>query len=919
MAVVLRVLGPVELVGDEGPLLLPDKQRRLLAALAAAFPDPVGVGQLLEALWPQTAPPSAVSLVQVYVSQVRKLLGGDAGIRRRGVGYLLELDGEERLDARAFERLVAEARGAAAEGRGAGAVLLFRRGLSLWRGRAYGELADEQPLRGEAARLEELRLAALEERFELELALGRHRELVSELRSYAATEPLRERLQAQTMLALYRCGRQSEALELYTLTRRRLRDELGLEPGPELRDLQRRLLQQDPGLAPVQARPLAAAPLPAAAGELLGRERELAELRELLSSRRARLLVLAGAGGSGKTSLALEAARAAGSSFADGAAFVDLAPLRDPELVLATIAKRLGVPESGEDQLASLAQALRQRELLLVLDNAEHLHEAAPLYVELLARAAGLSLLVTSRVVLHLSGEHVYPVEPLAADDAAALFRRRAHEAGARLRLEEDDDLAVERICERLDGLPLAIELAAARTRTLAPAELLARLEPRLPLLTGGPRDLPARQQTLAATLAWSYELLDEPTRRDLHRLSVFAGGCTLEAAERVCGATVERLATLVDHNLLRRSVSEGESRYALLETIREDALERLDPDEADHLREAHAAYFLELAERAFPERLERPRNWLPRLEREQPNLRAALDCLAATDPQRTLQLAGALGWFWSFAGQFAEGRRRLAGALEHASGDQAVRARALAMGAQLLNAQGDLALARTWGEEAAALATDLGEPEPAAVALLVLAGICTHQGELEHAGRLLDDALAYARRLDQPTFVTRALAGACYALVCGGETDRAETTAHELLDEARAQGDEIAEANAFHYLGDCALQRGRCDLAEKRYRAALAAFWRLGLSNQAETELTGLAMALAGQARSREALRYAAAVKAHRAGEGVQPSVAFWEELQARYLGTARAALGSGPAEKIWHEGERLPIEAAITEALAT
>jgi predicted ATPase/DNA-binding SARP family transcriptional activator len=893
-------------------------QRRLLAVLTTSAGVPCASDMVIEGLWETSPPASAAKLLQVYVSQLRKLLPAGIAIRSRDRGYLLEVaDGA--LDAAEFERLLQDGCAAGEDGNPALAASLCRRALALWRGRAYGELAYCEFARAEADRLEELRLACLEERFEAELALGRHAQLLAELERAAAAQPLRERLQAQAMLALYRCGRQSDALEYYGATRARLRDELGLEPGPQLSELQRRILRHDPELsAPASQAPERLDTLPVPPNALLGRGRELAELHELLLQERARLLVLTGAGGSGKTRLAIAAAREAASSFANGAVFVDLAPLRDPELVPVTIASRLGIREIGDDPFATLADALRPQQLLLVLDNAEHLRAAAPGYAELLTQAPHLTLLVTSRAVLHLSGEHVYPVEPLQAGAAAELFRTRAREAEPRLQLGSADEAAVATICERLDGLPLAIELAAAHIRTLTPSELVARLEPRLPLLTGGPRDLPARQQTLAATLEWSYQLLDEAVQRDLRRLAIFAGGCTLEAAERVVASTLDRLAALVDHNLVHRTSNELGSRYTMLETIREDALQRLAAAETTELRDDHADYFVELAERAYARRLDQPECWLPLLEQEHANFRAALDWLGENDPQLALRLAGALGWFWAFRGHFLEGRRRLSEALARTRHADAIRARALAMGAQLVGGgQGDLETARTWGEEAATIARTLDEPELAAVSLHILGTICIQQDELAHARALNEEGLTYARRSDNGELEIRFLMSVCYILVCGRQPDLAEPRARELLARARETHSRIGEMFAHHYLGDCALQRRDCAAAEPHYRDALAIAWRLGHTDQAATELIGLAMALAGQGKNRQALSLAAAVNAHRAAQAVLPHVPFWEELQDHYFNQARANLGEPAATQAAHEGQATPIEQTTTQIL--
>ena len=812
-AVEVRVLGTVELVGEDGPIPVgAAMQRRLLAALALDHGRACSADLLLDALWAGTPPPSAAKLLQVYVSQLRKALPGAAHIRREVGGYLLDVP-EGSFDAARFERLLEQGRAASAGGNAALAASLLRRALEIWRGPAYGELGYESFFRHEAERLDELRLAAHEERIDAELALGRDGELIPELQRLAAEHPLRERLQAQAMLALYRSGRQSDALEQYAATRVRLRDQLGLEPGHELQLLQRRILRHDPGLAPTTRARVPSVVLPAPPNTLLGRERELAELRGLLLRDDVRLLVLTGAGGSGKTRLALEAARAAAPSFANGAAFVELAPLQDPELVAPAISHTLAVTE--EDGAGALAASLSQSELLLVVDNAEHLRSAAPIYAELLAGAPGLKILLTSRVVLHLSGEHVYPVEPLAEDAAVELFSIRAREAEPRLASGGEDEDAIRTICRRLDGLPLAIELAAARARALTPAELAAKLVPRLPLLTGGPRDLPARQQTLEATLAWSHDLLGDDERRDLRRLAVFTGGCTLEAAETVCETPLDRLGELVDHNLLFRVTADGSSRYSMLETIREFARDRLaESGEQDDVARSHAEYFLALAERAETtgEAAYAP-GWLERLDAERDNFRAAVGwTLEAGDPLLALRTLTALTGLWTARGPHHEWRDWLTEAL-HAAPEAPAQLRATALrdlGASCFFT-GEHDEGSAVSEQALELFRELGDTRGVASMLDRLAGLAALTGDHRRARDLAEESVALFRTLGDRY-------GALYPLskIASDEWKRGDpelgiAIAEEAIALARESGDTWWLAGLFAQLGE--MLRGRGDL----------------------------------------------------------------------------------------------------------
>jgi predicted ATPase/DNA-binding SARP family transcriptional activator len=824
----IRVLGPLELIGEHGRVTLgAAKERRLLAALVAEVGKTRSSESLTDAIWGGAPPRSASKLLQVYVSKLRKRLPASAGIRTRGSGYALELD-DGMLDSARFERLLEEARGATRAGNPNLAASILGRALALWSGEAYGELADEDFVRAEARRLEELRLVALEERFVAELALGRDAELLAELRRLADSHPLRERLQAQLMLALYRSGRQSEALDHFAATRRHLHDELGLEPGAELRDLQRRILRHDPTLAvaPGSGRATSVS-LPTPLGPLLGREIELAEIADLLRRDDVRLLVLSGAGGSGKTRLALEAARQNASSFANGAVLVELAPVHDPALVLGAISNALRIEQLrighvGGDPLEAVAAALRSRELLLLLDNFEHLREAAPILVDLVSQAPHLTVLVTSRVVLHLSGEHVYPVEPLDEDAAVALFAERTREADARFDSGGAEE-AIREICRRVDRLPLAIELAARRIRSRTPAELLAGLELRLPLLTGGPRDLPARQQTLRGTIEWSFDILDELERRDVTRLSVFAGGCTFESAEAVCETTLERLSALVDHNLVVRTSTSRGSRYSMLETIRELASELLESaGEADAVRARHAARMLAIAEAAHLSEDDDEPYDQPAALVERDDLRIALDWAAERDVILGLELASALENFWG-ANAPVEGMRRLGQLL-----DRGIDIPPLLRARALRNLAGAAHQERAWDvadpayEESLVICTELGDDRGAALILTRLAYRARENGEPDRARALIDDSERVAGGRFLLTEAQNALL-LSYLALGEGRLDDAEAA----LGRSRELADRLSwrwwEAAVHNVSLTVALQRGDLDAAERYGRAALA------------------------------------------------------------------------------------------------
>jgi predicted ATPase/DNA-binding SARP family transcriptional activator len=915
-AVEIRILGPLAIVGEEGAIALPAaKLRQLLAALVVDAGTIRSSDFLLEALWGASPPPSAAKLLQVYVSKLRRLLPGPARIATHGSGYALEV-GDGLVDAARFERLLGEGRVALREGNPALAAATLRRALSLWRGAAFGELAYDEFARAEAERLEELRLVATEERIGAELELGLQVELLPELHSLAAAHPLRERVQAQIMLALYRSGRQAEALERYDLTRRRLDDELGLEPNTELRELQRRILQHDPALAAPPAVEHVPAVLPAAPNPLRGRERELADLRELLRHDDVRLLVLTGAGGSGKTRLALEAARSSAASFANGAAFVGLAPLRDPGLLATTIASALGILQPAGEPLETLAAALAPKELLLVVDNVEHLRPATPLFVELVARAPRLTLLVTSRVVLHLSGEHVYPVDPLGPDEAAALFLERARGADARFTPEARDEDAIRRLCARVDGLPLAIELAAARSRTLTPAELLERLEARLPILTGGPHDLPARQQTLRATLDWSFRLLDDGEQRDLARLSVFVGGCTAAAAEAVCDTSFERLASLVDHSLLLRTVGPLGSRYSMLETVREFASERRDASgEAPELHRRQAAHALLLAESlglSVEELGTRARQRHDVAREEQANMRAALDWALDSDPELGLRLALALEQFWVSTVP-REGMQRIAALLERADEiPPELRARALRDLGGSTEISGDAEQAARYYRHSLELYEQLADEAGQIRLQRRLANTMLASGDRAGAIELVQQALARARAGGFRFEESELLDTLSVAEFEGGNVE----TAYDLVLRSLKLGRELGawpwgESIKLLNIAEFAIELGRVEDAEAPCLEALALSREIGSRINTVYALAVLAMAARARGDDDRAGRLWGAIEA----EEARTFLGYWADYREQYAGKVLVP-ASAKLESALGTGRRLPLDEATAYA---
>ncbi|WP_431924860.1 BTAD domain-containing putative transcriptional regulator [Nonomuraea jabiensis] len=665
------VLGPLAVwTADGEPVKVPEvKVRALLADLLIHAGRPVSADRLIEDLWGDRPPANASGALRVKVSQLRRAIGGL--VAYRAPGYVLHVEPSS-VDAGLFETLIGRAQRASGPQERAA---LLREALGLWRGDAYAEFADEPFALAAVARLGEQRLAALEELAEARLALGEHVLLAAELASLVAEHPLRERLRAAHVRALYLAGRQSEALTGYEELRRRLSEELGLDPGPELAALHQAILRQDPSLGPV-ARPRGNLPPPLTS--LVGRDEAVAEVRSLL--RAGRLVTLTGPGGVGKTRLALAAASdtdgdrwlvelaalrpgAAGTEAAQmGAAEVEVAEAIAAVLGLRDDTAGPGAPHEGA--VERIAGALAGRETLLVLDNCEHVVEqVAALAGRLLRAAPGLRILATSQESLRIEGEVLWSVPPLTPEAAVELFAARAG-------VEPDADVA--EICARLDGLPLALELAASRMRALTPRQLADRLDDRFRLLASGLRGAPARQRTLRAMIDWSWELLTGPERVVLRRLAVHADGSTLEAAEEVSADpgvdVLDVLARLVDRSLVVRVRAPGaEPRYRLLESVAAYCLERLaEAGELDEVRLRHAAYYTELAERAEPYlRGHGQRDALALLDAESANLRAALEtAVRLARPGTAVRLVNAMAWYWVLRGRLGEGQRALEAAL---------------------------------------------------------------------------------------------------------------------------------------------------------------------------------------------------------------------------------------------------------------
>jgi predicted ATPase/DNA-binding SARP family transcriptional activator len=933
-----RLLGRLEVDAD-GVDLTPERpqQRALLALLLLRMGEVVAVDDLVEGLWGPLPPETAQKALHGHISALRKRLGAER-IETRPPGYRLRLADGDELDLQRFERVVAGARsdGPAARSR------KLQEALSLFRGEPLSDFRYAEFAGPEAARLEDLRLTVIEEQIDAELELGRHAEVVPQLERLVVDHPLRERMRAQLMLALYRTGRQADALRAFQETRTRLVDELGIDPSPALQRLERQILNHDPELAaPASLSPernlaSARASLPPQATPLIGREREIGEVTDLLRRPDVRLVTLTGTGGTGKTRLAVQAAAGLLDTFADGVVFVGLAPLQDPDLVLTTAAQALGVGAASRETLADdLARSLRNRELLLLLDNFEHLLAGAPSIADTAASAAGVKLLVTSRAPLRLSAEHVYPVSPLAtpagAEDldgllrceSVALFETRAQAVRPDFAVTPANAGAVADVCRALDGLPLAIELAASRIGALPPAAMRQRLDHRLKLLVGGPQDAPERQRTLRATIDWSYELLEQTEQRLFERLALFAGGCTIEEAQSVaCGDdidAVDGLASLTDKGLIRLEGSDEEPRFTMLETVREYAAERLElSDEAATLHRRHAEHFLVLAEEAEPNLIGPGSHtkWLDRLERDHDNFRAALDWLDASgDSGGALRLTAALWRFWDQKGHLIEGRRHLDRTLGADERPTPARAKALSGAADMALTCGDVTAGRLRAEEALELHRGLHDDWGTAFSLLMFAYGIGQEGDWPRAQQLFGESVQRFRGLGDEYYELRAARAHAWSYYEAGDLERSRELYEEILPRARATQHELVEAITLFSLAEIAADEGRVADAVRM----------LEESHRILRELNDLLLIATGVGRFASLL--ALAEKAATAAQVLSSSTALLDEIGARPPWFARLSrktltlihtqLDEAAFADAWERGLGMTAEEAVALAL--
>lgn len=836
-----RLLGPLEVVdnGRSLPLGGP-KQRAVLAMLLLDANRIVSMERLIEGLWGEMAAAGSQATLQVYVSALRKILEPIKGEHRvlvgRRPGYVLNVDPDS-VDVQQFDRLVTAGRRDLADERHESAAQKLRAALALWRGEPLADFAFHDFAAADISRLSTIRIAAVEDRIEAELACGRHAALVAELELLVVEHPLRERLCGQLMRALYRSGCQTDALAVFTRARARLVDDFGVDPGPELRALERQVLSQDPGLAPPPGSVRISVKLPLPPNPVVGRGADITAVERTLGRPGVRLVTLTGPGGTGKTSLALALAARLAEDRPGGVFFVPLADVSDPSQVLPAIGAVLEVVESAEESLAeSIALSIGGRPTLLVLDNFEQVLAGAPFVADLLTRAPSLQILVTSRAGLHLRGEHEYPVQGLGlaapgarrveettGSAAVALFVERMAEVQPDFELDAGNSAAVAEICRRLDGLPLAIELAAARGRLMDPAALLVRLDRQLRLLTSGARDLPGRQRTMRAAIDWSYDLLDDAQQRLFAVLGSMAGEFGVEAVAAAAGAEpddpeiLDGLDALVGHSMVRRLARAVGPRFRMLEPIREYASERLTASGAeDSVRRLLLEYLLSQLTQAQTgfDGPNAPR-LLMRVETDYANLRAALAwAVAAGRADQAARLSLGLRAYWFSAGRLTEGREWLARLLAADELPLERRARLHLMAGTFAYFQDDAAAARANLAAAMAMARACQDDEVLAGALGYLGAVVLGGGDSDGAAEMAREALALAR--GQGLYEAQALALSLSAVIAavGDDLAREAELYAERLELVRAHGDRRRIAETLNNLAEMAMATDDIDRA---------------------------------------------------------------------------------------------------------
>jgi predicted ATPase/DNA-binding SARP family transcriptional activator len=815
-----RILGELEVRQDGQPVDLGSpRQRALLARLLVSAGEAVSTDRLIDDLWNEADPHKAKRTLQVYVSRLRQALGDDGALLEQcGTGYRLATEGDS-VDAARFESLAEEGQLALSSGDAEAARSLLRTALDLWRGPPLAEFPDDAFACVEVARLTEARISAEEARIWADLRLGHHTTAAPELNDLVAWYPFRETFWEQLMLALYRSGRQAEALRTYQTARSCLVEELGLEPGSGLRTMERRILSQDPtlDLAASDGAAQDLGQLPSYLTSFIGREEELERASVLL--RQGRLLTITGAPGVGKTRFALEVARSLADRFEHRVYFVPLAPVSNPRLVDRAIAQSLRLVETQGRPVADSVKAFfRHRGALLILDNFEQILSAAPQVGELLGAASDLTIVITSRSPLQISGEQRFPLPPLrvpsiaedpdplvlADFDAVKLFRARARASYPTFDPDPEALTIVAEIVARLDGLPLAIELAASRSDVLTLEELRSLLARRVLALDGAALDVGSRHRTMRDAISWSIELLEPEDRAFFRRLGVFEGGFTIEAAGAVAEIGSERtreaIESLVARSLVSRVCDSGVSRFALLELIREFARSELDSAGGDQrVAGMHARYYREFVGELEPLLTTMSgEEASTRIDAEVDNLRAALlFALNETDPDLGLQTASCLWRYWQSTGRLVEGREWLESLLAIPGASDAIRANGLMALAGVAYWQGDYEKAMATYREALGLYLSLDDPLNVAEVLFSMSATANFQDDVEIAEECALEARRLFEEVGSTEGIGRVLVAEGFSRWKRGDYPEALEKYEKAGSIARASGDDFMAMTA--------------------------------------------------------------------------------------------------------------------------
>ncbi|MFC0031687.1 BTAD domain-containing putative transcriptional regulator [Micromonospora chaiyaphumensis] len=934
------VLGPLEVWTTNGRhVKIPEwKVRALLADLLAQSGRVVTADRLIDDLWGDRPPANPHAVLRSKISQLRRVLrdaepGLPDPVVRSGAGYVLDVPADA-VDAHRFEALLARAEHT---GDRRQRVSVLAEALALWRGPSFVGFADAPFAAAAVARLEERRLTALEDQVELRAELGEDVTLVGELADLVADHPLRERFRATQMRVLYRLGRQGDALAAYRELRERLSGDLGLEPGPAVVALHQAILRQEESLAAPPAGPPVRrrlTNLPTPLTGLVGREGAVDDVRALLGA--GRLVTLVGPGGVGKTRLAVEAAGGLTGDFPDGVWLVELAALdrtvaADPaeadrpalQGLVDRVAAELDVraPTDARSCVEGLADALHGRRLLLVLDNCEHVvDDVAELVRRLLGGLPGLRVLTTSQEPLGVAGEQVWVVPPLALPEpeadhdparllrygAVELFTVRARAGAAGFTLGPDNAADVAAVCRRLDGIPLALELAATRVRAMGVRQLAAGLDDRFGLLASGRRSEPARQQTLRAMIDWSWELLNGPERALLRRLAVHADGCTLTAAREVCGGgevdpaqVPDLLARLIDRSLLVPAEQPDGPRYRLLESVAAYCLERLnEAGELADLRARHAEWYTALAEQA-DERLRgvHQRTALRQLDAEAANFRAALRaCAHRRDAHLALRLTCALAWYWVLRSRVGEGRRALAAAVAvPGAAPEGLRGTAMTWQAGIAALAGEPpdALVEQRYATVKSYVDDPDDPAGRARAALLLA-VVTPIDVTRPAEDPVNRLLATFRALGDRWGEAAALAVLAYHAQLCGNFSALRRDAERSLVLFRELGDHWGILQATTPLAELAQFTGEYDRAGRWFADGLHIAQELGLRAEVARQLNGagrIAQLQGDHVRARELFRRARTLAAEESVKAMEQVADLGLAVSDRWEGDLDAA----------------------------